>query len=234
MPASSKEQAMHRMSLAAMSVAFVAACSASGFGVRAGEQSQIGLQRGGHWSTLSVRPPYLAGPQFLLRLERGLLTGLLGGEAAVRGSLRVRIDREGVAGHGPLGAVAVDFVPADGGIIADGLWNGTRLHVAVMPHSLEGTVGVDPERPSSCCSYDLTGAGAGGALSGVSICDGMPQPTRLEVPPMAQSWLSAPELTTLLLVLLSTPPLARSEGRGSRFDSRAVERDFALPEESQR
>jgi len=59
----------------------------------------------------------------------------------------------------------------------------------------------------------------------------MPQPTRLEVPRRAQAWLTTPELVTLLVVVLSSPPLAHTEGLGLRFDSSPGERDFVLPDE---
>ena len=52
----------------------------------------IGLQRGGHWSVLTIRPPHLNGPQFHMLLKNSVLTGAVSGGAAPAGTLRVNID----------------------------------------------------------------------------------------------------------------------------------------------
>jgi hypothetical protein len=50
-----------------------------------------------------------------------------------------------------------------------------------------------------------------GALLGTSICSGMPQRTRLEVPAAAAAFLTQPELVTILVAMLSAPPLDTTE-----------------------
>src|SRR5688572_28971277 len=49
----------------------------------------IGLQRGGHWSVLTIRPPHLSGPLFHLMLKNSVLTGAISGGSAPGGVLRV-------------------------------------------------------------------------------------------------------------------------------------------------
>ena len=58
-----------------------------------------------------------------------------------------------------------------------------------------------------------------GALTGGSICSGMPQPTKLEVPRMAQAYLTRPELVTVLVAMLSAPPQSNAEEQGPKFDT---------------
>jgi hypothetical protein len=50
-----------------------------------------------------------------------------------------------------------------------------------------------------------------------SICAGMPQQTRLEVPAMATKLLSQPELVTVLAAVLSAPPVDTLEAPLSRL-----------------
>jgi hypothetical protein len=71
---------------------------------------------------------------------------------------------------------------------------------------------MDSENRNSSCEYELDARAADGAFVGTSICAGMPQPTRLEIPAAAASWLSRPELMTVLAALLSAPPVPPSEG----------------------
>src|SRR3712207_518484 len=83
----------------------VTACASNGSSVRE-ETPQIGLQRGGRWSVLSLKPPHLTGPQFNLMLKDGVLTGSVSGGNAPAGNLRVHIADDGIEGYGPLGPVS--------------------------------------------------------------------------------------------------------------------------------
>ncbi len=76
---------------------------------------------------------------------------------------------------------------------------------------------VDPLPEDITCDYFLTERRPDGSLAGGSICAGMPQQTRLEIPQEAQQWLTKPELLTLLVVVLSAPPQVASEETGPRW-----------------
>jgi hypothetical protein len=221
------------------------ACSETGSSVRGGGEDtpQIGLQRGGHWSVLTIKPPHLTGPQFNLLLKDHVLTGSISGGTAPGGNLHVAIADDGADGHGPLGPVSMDFVTNEDSTVAEGMWNGHRVHIVFRKESVKGTIAdnsdmnsktdsafrgtamrgggqsmLDPAARNSSCEYFLTEVTIEGALTGGSICSGMPQPTRLEVPRLAQSFLTRPELVTVLVAVLSSPPVVASEELGPRFD----------------
>jgi hypothetical protein len=211
----------------------------------------IGLQRGGHWSVLSLRPPHLSGPQFHLLLKNSVLTGSISGGTAPAGSLRVSISEDGAEGFGPLGPVSLDFFTDEEATVAEGTWNGGRVHLVFARESLKGTVNVnsffhsksnpsdsldsmrtgrmgafgrssadllDPAPLDLSCEYYLDNLTTDGALNGGSTCAGMPQQTRLEVPKIAQAWLTRAELVTILVAVLSSPPVVVSEQYGPRFE----------------
>ena len=51
-----------------------------------------------------------------------------------------------------------------------------------------------------------------GARSGVSICSGMPEQTRLEFPNDVEKWLGRGETVVVLLALLASAPSTISDG----------------------
>jgi hypothetical protein len=224
------------------------ACSETGSSVRGADDTpQIGLQRGGHWSVLTIRPPHLNGPQFNLLLKDHVLSGSISGGTAPGGNLHVSIADDGADGHGPLGPVSMDFVSNEDSTVAEGMWNGHRVHIVFRRESVRGTIAdnsdamtkgdpeqgrlfrsritgggstmLDPAARNSTCEYFLTEVTSEGALTGGSICSGMPQPTRLEVPKMANAYLTRPELVTVLVAVLSSPPVVASEELGPKFDN---------------
>ena len=69
------------------------------------------------------------------------------------------------------------------------------------------------------CEYYLDSVSTDGALNGGSICAGMPQQTRLEVPVAGQAWLTHAELVTVLVAVLSAPPVVVAEDYGPAFDA---------------
>jgi hypothetical protein len=81
---------------------------------------------------------------------------------------------------------------------------------AVRPPLGRG-LGLEPPARDSSCQYVLDHREADGGLSGTSICAGMPQQTRLEVPAIADALLTRAELVTVLVAFLSAPPVASSE-----------------------
>ncbi len=52
----------------------------------------------------------------------------------------------------------------------------------------------------------------------------MPQQTRLEVPAMARAWMTHSELVTVLVAVLSAPPVVQAEEYGPRFEPPATQR----------
>jgi hypothetical protein len=229
----------------------LAACSETGSSLRGAEDTpQIGLQRGGRWSVLTIRPPHLTGPQFNLLLKDHVLTGSISGGTAPGGNVHVAIADDGADGHGPLGPVSMDFVSSEDSTVAEGTWNGHRVHIVFRRESVKGTIAdnsdsnvkgdpdrrirsrtgnpigqslLEPAAANSSCEYFLTEISPDGALTGGSICSGMPQPTRLEVPKLANAYLTRPELVTVLVAVLSSPPIVVAEELGPRFDTNPPE-----------
>jgi hypothetical protein len=201
-----------------------AACSMQG--ARQSERPfapSIGLQRGSGSSSLVLRPPYIFGPAFTLRLQGSELTGWSSGDLAPSGTLRVKIDDAGAAGQGPHGSIAVDYLPVEAGTLVDGLWNGERTRMLFSADGIRGfvadnSVGVRPVRNAiepvarhSSCQYLLRAVQIDGAFTGTSSCEGMPEDTRLQIPPVALALFTRSELITLLVAVLSAPPAARAE-----------------------
>ncbi len=212
----------------------------------------IGLQRGGHWSVLTIRPPHLSGPQFHLLLKNSVLTGAVSGGTAPAGTLRVNIKPDGAEGFGPLGPVSLDFSSDESSTTAEGTWNGGRVHLVFSRDSLRGTVAsnsffysksnaggtsgagtlntrlrsfgraadqIDPLPSDVSCEYYLDQLSTDGALNGGSTCAGMPQQTRLEVPRIAQAWMTRAELVTVLIAVLSSPRIGVAVDFGARFEA---------------
>jgi hypothetical protein len=188
---------------------------------------QIGLHRGARWSVLSIDPPNLSGPFFNLVLREHVLTGFVSGETAPGGALRVHIEPDHVAGFGPLGPVAMDIEEQPEALAIEGMWNGQRCKLAFTSDGMRATVAdnvrpavrpplgpglaLEPAARDSSCQYVLDHRDPDGGLSGTSICAGMPQQTRLEVPAVADALLTHAELVTVLVAFLSAPPVAASE-----------------------
>lgn len=213
------------------------------------EAPKIGLRRGAAWSVLSLQPPHLHGPQFSLVLRNSVLSGAMTGGESPSGNIRVRIDRESVSGFGPVGVVEMQLIEKDDGIVADGMWNGGRVHMVFTGDAIKGTVAsnssfeaksdaiglfgmatfqnrrphqadvVDPLPADQSCEYYLTTRSADGALNGGSICSGMPQETRLEVPMIAQAWFTRGELVTVLVAMMAAPPSVTADRFGPRFEN---------------
>ena len=77
---------------------------------------------------------------------------------------------------------------------------------------------IDPLPADVSCEYYLDQLSTDGALNGGSTCAGMPQQTRLEVPALAQAWMTHAELVTVLVAVLSSPPVVIAEDYGPRFE----------------
>jgi hypothetical protein len=226
-----------KCSLLVVGLVFAVGCAASD---RAADP-QIALGRGSKWSVMSLQLPYLNGPFFNLVLRQHVLSGWIAGDSAPGGAVRVSIDDDGASGFGPAGSVAMDFVTTPDALIADGTWNGTRMKLTFSPEGLRGTIAdnaqpavrspldrvpgllpasgtsgglitaIEPPARNSSCQYVLDQHEQSGAIVGTSICAGMPQQTRLEVPARAAALLSQPELVTVLAALLSAPPIDGAE-----------------------
>ncbi|MDZ4696941.1 MAG: hypothetical protein SGI86_17520 [Deltaproteobacteria bacterium] len=166
--------------------------------------AEIAVRRGSGWTTLSVKPPYIIGPRTNLRLEGGTFRGSIDNQ-----SVRIAIDEEGAHGFGPFGPIAITIEDGVDALVAQGQWSGSRVHLRITGESLRGTIPVwnaNDVASTMWCQYVLDTVESDGAWSGTSICTGLPEVTRIEIPDQVQSWFTRSELTVVLLALLSSPP----------------------------
>jgi hypothetical protein len=164
---------------------------------------ELALRRGSSWSTMTVRPPYIMGPHASLRLKRGLFTGMSAGGKLVH----IQVDSQGALGQGP-GRVDVDFV--DEGpdeFVIEGVWNSDRVHFRISNDRFEGAI----QGAWGHCQYTLDHTLSDGARAGSSICSGMPEETRLEIPRTVLAYLTRNELAVVMLELFSGPPTTMTE-----------------------
>lgn len=170
---------------------------------------ELGLRRGSAWSTLTVRPPHVIGPRVNLEIRKGVIAGSIDGRGA-----NLKLDGTSIHGTGPMGSVAVEIADAADKTEIDGTWNGSRVHFTVSPESLKGTISIYQGRRFDQvfrCQYVLDRVEQDGARTGTSICNGLPEETRIEVPAKVQAWLTRTELVVVLLALLSSPPYTSFE-----------------------
>jgi len=165
---------------------------------------ELGLRRGSAWQTIKVRPPYVIGPTASLELKKGIFSGM----SATGELVRINVDKEGALGRGP-GRVDVDFATGVDEFIIDGVWNSGRVHFRITSDSFRGSL----QTVGGYCQYVLDELLHDGARHGISICSGLPEETRLEIPMPIQAWLTPSELAVVLLELLSDPPTTVLEGR---------------------
>lgn len=165
----------------------------------------VGLKRGGAWTTFNVMPSRVMGPDVSLEMKKGEIRGFLNGSAV---KLKATANElTGVVG----GRVALDVFEDDGHVEISGTWNDDRVHFEVTPESLRGNInGAVVSRIGHSmpwhCQYVLDRVETDGARSGVSICSGMPQQTRLEFPSAVDRWLGRAETVVVLLALLASAP----------------------------
>jgi hypothetical protein len=196
---------------AALAVAVLAVLAVFALGCRFVKPMQeleggidLGLRRGSAWQTIKVRPPYVIGPTASLKLTRGTFTGM----SATGELVRIDVDRRGALGRGP-GQVDVDFDSGADEFIIDGVWNSGRVHFRITSDSFRGNL----QAANGNCQYVLDEVLRDGARHGFSICSGLPEETRLEIPMPIQAWLTPSELAVVLLELLSAPPVTSLETR---------------------
>jgi hypothetical protein len=191
--------------------------------------AEMALRRGAAWSTVKVRPPYAIGPRVNLHFfKKGMVSGNIDSGASMQpdptaamrpfapsnssGALSLTINEEGIQGEGPYGGVAVDVEESPDTLNFEGTWNGARVTFNITATSLKGTIPirrvgrVDSVGGVTSCQYVLDHVTSDGAREGTSICSGMPEQTRLEIPRQVDAWLTRKELVVVLLALLSTPP----------------------------
>jgi hypothetical protein len=119
------------------------------------------------------------------------------------------------------------------GTVADNARPGVRSPLERVPGmlrrgrpSLLEARALEPAARDSSCQYVLDRREEGGGLSGTSICDGLPQQTRLEVPAVADALLTRSELVTVLVAFLSAPPLASAEPFPRPGETAPADADF--------
>jgi hypothetical protein len=165
---------------------------------------EMGLQRGSQWTMFTVKPPHIIGPNGNLKMHKGELNGSLGGRP-----LFVTVERDGAHGIGPHGNVAIDIVDGPDKLEVSGMWSGSRVFFRITPESMRGTIPVYSGNVAAnvqSCQYVLDRVEPDGSRVGMSTCAGMPERTRLEIPPSIQSWLTRSELVVVLLSLLAVAP----------------------------
>jgi hypothetical protein len=175
---------------------------------------EIGLRRGASWSTYTVKPPHVIGSRGSLELRRGRMTGSIGGRG-----VNLAITKDRISGHAG-GTVEIDIFGGPDDLDLEGLWNGARVHFRITPDSLRGTITkieADTNTLASVaatvgqCQYVLDNPEPDGVRTGISICSGLPEETRIEFPPEAQRWFTQTEQVAVLLALLASPPLTALE-----------------------
>jgi hypothetical protein len=170
---------------------------------------EMGLRRGATWTTATVKPPYVIGPRMNLHLNHDVFGGAIDGMP-----VKLRVEPDGISGNGPVGPVSMDIEPATDKLVIEGTWNGSRAHFEITDQVFKGSLAVYRGRQVESevyCQYVLDRVEADGARSGTSICSGLPEQTRLEVPAQVQKWLTRQELVVVLLALLSSPPITQLE-----------------------
>jgi hypothetical protein len=184
--------------------------------------AEMALRRGAAWSTLKVRPPYAIGPRVNLHFyKKGQVSGNIDSGAMMDGrlgSVNLTINDEGIQGSGPYGAVAVDVEEGPETLSFEGTWNDSRVNFKITNDAFNGTIPIrrfgrtDTVGNVTSCQYVLDHTAADGAREGTSICSGLPEQTRLEIPRQVHAFLTRKELVVVLLALLSTPPQTSLEG----------------------
>jgi hypothetical protein len=166
---------------------------------------ELALRRGSAWQTIKVRPPYVMGPTASLRLSKGSFVGI----SATGELVRIDVKPDGALGRGP-GRVDVDFGREGEAFVIEGVWNDARVHFRISDSSFRGTL----RATTGFCQYTLDETLVDGARRGFSICAGLPEETRLEIPASVQKWLTSGELAVVMLELLTAPPTTSLERGG--------------------
>jgi hypothetical protein len=182
---------------------------------------EIGLRRGAAWSTFTVKPPYVIGQAGSLRFHKGNMLGTLGGR-----QVNFRVEPDNLSGQLssaqradglPMqtgGTIEVDIDGGPESLEISGVWNGRRVRFTVTPQTLNGTISaLSGYGGGGQCQYVLDQADQDGTRRGVSTCFGLPEETIVEIPEPLGGWLTRSEMVSVLLALLSTPPVAGAETR---------------------
>jgi hypothetical protein len=173
---------------------------------------EIALRRGASWSTLKVRPPYVIGPRVNLHLKKDAFTGTI-----ETFPVNLKIEPGVIRGTGPFGAVSIDIDEETDKTVIEGSWNGQHIHFEITANTMKGSLPVYAGRSLTAafyCQYVLDRVDGEGVRLGTSICNGLPEETRLEVPRAVLGWLTRQELVVVLLALLSSPPFTSLEVGG--------------------
>src|SRR5688572_28397230 len=192
-----------RLALVAASLVTAGGCAQSHSPVtRPATTPEIAVRRGAGWTAFTLKGTRIVGPSGSLEFNRGKLLGSID-ERTIRMEIAAGM-MTGIAG----GRVALDFHETNGIVEVSGVWNDDRVHFQITPESLRGTI---TGAILGQCQYVLDRTLADGARAGISICSGMPQETRLEVPPVIDKWLTFGERLAAILVVLSSPPISSSD-----------------------
>jgi hypothetical protein len=174
---------------------------------------EMALRRGASWSTLKVRPPYVIGPLVNLHLKKNAFTGTIETRP-----VNLKIEPGVIRGTGPFGDVSIDIDDGADKTVIEGSWNGQHTHFEITTDAMKGSLPVYAGQSLTAafyCQYVLDRVDPkDGARLGTSICNGLPEETRLEVPRAVLGWLTRQELVVVLFALLSSPPFTGLEVGG--------------------
>jgi hypothetical protein len=161
------------------------------------------------WARLTVKLPLVSGPDSHLRIEAGRIVGQHRGQG-----LRLRTSADEISGWGTGGPVEMQVSGTDGDLMVDGLWNGERGLLAADSVGMRvlaagrrtGTEGGRGPAGFHSYKFERRGEGfyAGDPRSETS------QETTLELQSGVVAALKREQISALLLLLLSRPPVAAS------------------------
>lgn len=205
-----KMGAAHIIAFAAAATVLHVACAQNGAIVKDGT-ARIGLGRRASWTSYAVKLPTISGPTAQLRLTDRTLVGFV-----ENSSLRLKIDDDRASGFGPSGSVDVTIRQQGGGggelaLVIDGLWNDGPVHLVLGPMGLQASVtrwGKNLSQQATCSYHLDRSREQEGVLifTGTSVCQGLPERTRLEIDERVSRMLKPAELGVLLVTILASPP----------------------------
>jgi hypothetical protein len=162
----------------------------------AGPGSEIVLRqrtwRGSAWTWLKVRLPQITALDSQMRIQDGRIFGFHQGAP-----VKLKASADEITGWGPGGAVEMEVWGTDGDLVVDGLWNGKWGRLKADSLGLRVLAG------SSSFAFERRGQGF---YVGAPKSETDPQ-TWLELQTGVVAALKREELSTLLLLMLSRPPL---------------------------
>jgi len=189
-------------------------CSGPGTGVQPDKPKDLELafQRAARWTGVVLQGSSLTGPRMNVRLKEAQVTGFIDGQG-----FSLDLDEQGLGGVGTSGNIAADVESVPGAVGISGTWNGSRVRLVADQKKIDGTVPILGGRGDNTfvnvlnCQYQLERSETEpNVYEGVSVCQGLPEQTRIELDP--RFWRLEPrKAAAIILLLLQAPPRSYSE-----------------------